>query len=76
MSLEDMYRRLPLEKILFGSDALDLDLGTALGPVAYADIPEEAKQRILGGNALELARKLDWGLESMESRYGCSRGRS
>jgi predicted TIM-barrel fold metal-dependent hydrolase len=60
MSVEQMYRKLPLEKILHGSDALDLDFGTAIGPLAYAAIPEEAKERILGGNALALIKKLGW----------------
>ena len=60
MTITDMYNTLPLEKILFGSDALDLDLGTAIGPLAYAKIPEAAKEKILGRNALNLMDKLGW----------------
>ena len=60
MSIEQMYEKLPLEKILHGSDALDLDFGTAVGPLAYAKIPEKAKEKILGGNALRLMQKLGW----------------
>lgn len=63
MSIEQMYAQLPLEKILHGSDALDLDFGTAIGPLAYAEIPERAKEKILGGNALALMKKLDWQIE-------------
>jgi predicted TIM-barrel fold metal-dependent hydrolase len=66
MTIEEMYNKLPLEKILFGSDALDLDLGTAIGPLAYAKIPEEAKEKILGKNALELMNKLGWQTVSYE----------
>ena len=51
---------LPPEKVLFGSDALDLDLGTAIGPIALADIAEEDKERILGRNALDIADRLGW----------------
>ncbi|MBN2552825.1 MAG: amidohydrolase [Spirochaetales bacterium] len=60
LSVEEMYRKLPLEKILHGSDALDLDFGTAIGPLAYAAIPEQAKEKILGGNALTLMKKIGW----------------
>ncbi|OGV66559.1 MAG: hypothetical protein A3K19_23890 [Lentisphaerae bacterium RIFOXYB12_FULL_65_16] len=59
---EKLVRTLPPEKILFGSDALDLDLGTAIGPIALADIPERTKELLLGGNALELAKRLGWNL--------------
>lgn len=57
-STEEMVARLPVERLLLGSDALDLDFGTAVGPVAFSDIPEDAKERILGGNAVELFRRL------------------
>jgi predicted TIM-barrel fold metal-dependent hydrolase len=60
LSIEQMYAKLPLEKILHGSDALDLDFGTALGPLAYSNIPENAKEQILGGNAIDLMKKLGW----------------
>ncbi len=66
---EDLYRNLPLDKILFGSDSLDLDLGTAIGPIAYAAIPERAKEMILGENALALARKIGWDLSHIERVY-------
>jgi predicted TIM-barrel fold metal-dependent hydrolase len=62
MSIEQMVRKLPLEKLLHGSDALDLDFGTAIGSLAYAAVPEEAKKRILGRNALSLMNKLGWNI--------------
>ena len=69
LNMEDMYRQLPLDKILFGSDSLDLDLGTGIGPIAYAKIPERAKEMMLGANALELARKIGWDLHEIETLY-------
>lgn len=57
---ESLVTDLPAEKVLFGSDALDLDLGTAIGPIALADIPEPDKERILGGNALKIVDRLGW----------------
>ena len=41
---------LPAEKIMFGSDMCIIDFAMALGTVACARIPEEAKVKILGGN--------------------------
>jgi predicted TIM-barrel fold metal-dependent hydrolase len=60
MSIEQMVRELPLDKLLHGSDALDLDFGTAIGSLAYAAVPEKAKEKILGGNALSLMNTLGW----------------
>jgi len=59
-SVESMVQALPAEKILHGSDALDLDLGTSIGPIAYADIPEATKELILGGNAVRIMKQLGW----------------
>ena len=50
---------MPVEKILHGSDALDLDIATSIGPIAFADISETAKEKILGLNAIELAKRLN-----------------
>ena len=61
-SIVELYNTVPLEKILYGSDCLDLDFGTAIGSLAYADIPEPAKEKIIGGNALQLIQKLQWDL--------------
>ena len=61
-SFEELCRLTPAEKLLYGSDALDLDFGTGLGPIAYADIPERDKEMILGGNALKLFKQLGWDL--------------
>lgn len=56
-SVEAMARTMPAEKILHGSDALDLDFGTSIGPIAWADLPEDVKERILGRNAETL---IEW----------------
>jgi predicted TIM-barrel fold metal-dependent hydrolase len=62
-SFKDMYDTLPPEKILYGSDALDLDFGTGLGPIVLGDIPEKHKEMILGQNAMTLFKKLKWNLK-------------
>jgi predicted TIM-barrel fold metal-dependent hydrolase len=62
-SLMVMVDNLPTEKILYGSDALDLDFGTGISPIALADIPEKTKESILGKNALDLAKRLKWNLK-------------
>lgn len=59
-TVEIMCRELPAEKIVFGSDTLDLDLGTAIGPIALSDIPEDVKELILGGNAVRIAKQMGW----------------
>jgi predicted TIM-barrel fold metal-dependent hydrolase len=68
MSIEQMVEQLPLDKLLHGSDALDLDFGTAIGSLAYAAIPEKAKEKILGGNALTLMNKLGWKIPGVTER--------
>ncbi len=60
LTMQDYLDALPLHKLLMGSDALDVDPGTAIGPIAYADIDEHAKEMILGGNAVALMRRLGW----------------
>jgi len=59
-SIESMAGLMPAEKILHGSDALDLDFGTAVGPIAFADLPERKKELILGRNAVSIAERLGW----------------
>lgn len=59
-SVQDLIDNLPSEKILYGSDAFDLDLGTGIGPIAFADAPENLKEDILGGNAMKLMNRLGW----------------
>jgi len=59
-STQTMIDQLPAEKILYGSDALDLDFGTAIGPIAFAEASEEIKEKILGRNALTIFERLGW----------------
>ena len=42
------------ERLLYGSDMPFIDPGAQLGKVLYADIPEDARAAILGGNARRL----------------------
>lgn len=44
----------PAERLLFGSGLPEFSPGGMIAHVQYADIPEEDKARILGGNILEL----------------------
>lgn len=54
-SIDHLWKTLPVEKILHGSDCQDLDFCTAIGPLAYSKIiPEEDKEKILGINAENL----------------------
>lgn len=66
---EDMVREFPLDKILYGSDALDLDLGTHIGPIAYADIPESAKEAILGRNAMTMFKSIGRDMPASVAAY-------
>lgn len=59
-TIGQLFANLPLEKLLHGSDTIDLDPSTSIGPIAYADIPEHAKEKILGYNGVSLVRKLKW----------------
>jgi len=42
------------DRLLFGSDLMDLPITWGLGPILYARIPEADKRRILGGNLRRL----------------------
>ena len=63
VSTKDMINSMPIEKIIYGSDALDLDFGTGIGPIAFADITEEEKEMILGRNALNIIDRLGWNID-------------
>lgn len=62
-SVDQMVQAMPAEKILYGSDALDLDFGTGIGPIAYAELPEATKARLLGGNAVDVFSRLGWDIK-------------
>ena len=57
--IKDMVDCMPIEKIIHGSDALDLDIATSIGPIAFADISEKAREKILGLNAINLCKRLN-----------------
>ncbi|MFQ6098457.1 MAG: amidohydrolase family protein [Armatimonadota bacterium] len=54
--VERLVQAAPLEKIVYGSDLIDLDGAFGLGPILYARISDEAKRAILG---LNMRRVLD-----------------
>ena len=55
-ALEAMVRGATARKILYGSDAYWNSMEAAIGRVALADLPEEDKWMILGGNAKRIYR--------------------
>jgi len=61
--MKQMMGALPVEKILYGSDALDLDFATGIGPIALGEFSEKTKEMILGGNAMKLIKKLEWKID-------------
>jgi predicted TIM-barrel fold metal-dependent hydrolase len=59
--VEDEVKRLGTsDTLLVGSDFGLFQLGFGLGMIAYADLPEEHKNAILGLNAMKLLRRVDW----------------
>ena len=68
LSVERLVNEIDIDKIIHGSDTLDLDLGTSIGPIAYANISEEEKKKILGRNALNIMKQLKWDIDLMK---GC-----
>ena len=52
--IKTAYEELGAERIVFGSDAPALGVGPEMAKVQYADIPEEAKKKILGENMAHL----------------------
>ena len=47
------------DRLLFGSDLMDLPIGWGLGPILYAKVTEEDKRKILGGNLRRLMDQYD-----------------
>ena len=47
------------DRLLFGSDLMDLPIAWGLGPIFYANIPEVDKRKILGENLLALMDRYD-----------------
>lgn len=53
-AVETLYESVPLERILWGSDDLPLNMSHQLGKVLGARIPDDAKRAILSANARRL----------------------
>ena len=54
---EDFVRLYGADRLLFGSDLMDLPIGWGLGPILFARISLEEKRKILGENLLHLMRR-------------------
>ena len=54
--LEDVARELGPERVLFGSNSPRMDVRLEIERVRWANLPDEARQRILGENAQRLFR--------------------
>lgn len=50
-TVEHLVREVGADRLIWGSDATLFGIGQQLGKVLFADIPEDAKKQILGGNA-------------------------
>jgi predicted TIM-barrel fold metal-dependent hydrolase len=57
-AVETLFENVPLERIVWGSDDLPLNMSHQLGKVLGAQIPEEAKVHILSGNARRLLSQI------------------
>jgi len=53
---EMLYEEMAVEQILYGSDAMMRDPGSQLGWMAWARIPYEAKQKIMGHNFADILK--------------------
>ena len=57
--LEYLVKHVDISKILFGSDFSTEDFATHLGPILFADIKEEDKEKILGLNMKEMLTRIN-----------------
>jgi len=55
--LEDIVKEAGADKIIYGSDMINLDTRYDLGRVVFADIPEADKKKILSGNYDKIVRR-------------------
>lgn len=58
------------DKVLFTTDAPMRDAIQQFGWVVYADISEDDKEKILGGNALRILEHAGLPVESLKKKYG------
>jgi hypothetical protein len=57
-AVESLFEHVPVERIVWGSDDLPLNMSHQLGKVLGAQIPEEAKVQILSGNARRILSQI------------------
>lgn len=58
--IEDVVRNFGPERVFFGTRAPFIEAGVSVGRVIYADISDEARQKIAYGNAMDLIRAMPW----------------
>jgi len=68
--LEKGIRTLGPEKFMMGSDGFANCMSVGIGPVVFADIGDDAKRLILGGNAARLLHKAGALPKSLQSMFG------
>ncbi len=54
LTVDEIAELVGAEKLIFGTDAINLDPKYELGKVAFSPMPDEAKKRIFAGNFLRL----------------------
>lgn len=54
-----VMRQCPTEKVVFGSDLVDLDPGFSLGPILFSPLSDDDKRKILGLNMKRLLEEYD-----------------
>lgn len=61
LSFSDIADLVGTDKMIFGTDAIDLDPRFDFGRLAFSDLPDEAKERIFAGNFLHILEKSQLG---------------
>lgn len=54
---ENMCNKIDTDKIVYGSDFTDLDIGFSLGPVVWGRVSDDVKRKVLGLNAQRIIDK-------------------
>ena len=60
-SFEDIRQMVGEDKMIFGTDAIDLDVRFEFGRLAFSTMPDSAKKKIFAGNYLKLLEKSQLG---------------
>jgi predicted TIM-barrel fold metal-dependent hydrolase len=68
--LEDIVREAGADRIIYGSDTINLDTRYDLGRVVFADIAESDKEKILSGNYEKIIRRSKMPKKKWTERFG------